>query len=136
MTRIVITIPGPPVAKGRPRMTRTGRAFTPAKTRAAEGYMRHAIAAQAGQPMLEGALDVSVTLIMPIPASWSQRKRQDAATGVLMPTNKPDADNLAKTICDAANGLLWKDDAQIVRLHISKVYGEKPGTVLSVELAA
>lgn len=133
---IVITIPGPPVAKGRPRMTRTGRAYTPAKTRAAEGYMRHAIAAQAGQPMLQGALDVSVIAMLPIPASWSKRKRADAAAGILRPTGKPDGDNLAKSICDAANGLLWADDGQIVCLTISKTYSEKPGTVLTVRTAA
>lgn len=117
-------------------MTRTGRAYTPAKTRAAEGYMRHAIAAQAGQPMLQGALDVSVIAMLPIPASWSKRKRADAAAGILRPTGKPDGDNLAKSICDAANGLLWADDGQIVCLTISKTYSEKPGTVLTVRTAA
>lgn len=135
MTRVVVTIPGPPVAKGRPRMTRTGRAFTPAKTRAAEGYMRHAIAAQAGQPMLEGALQVTVIAMLPIPASWSQRKRADAAAGIVRPIGKPDGDNLAKSVCDAANGLLWRDDGQIVSLHISKTYSDKPGTMLIVEPA-
>ena len=135
MTRIVITIPGAPVAKGRPRMTRTGRAYTPAKTRAAEGYMRHAIAAQAGQPMLEGALQVSVLAMLPIPASWSRKKQQDAAAGVLRPIGKPDGDNIAKSVCDAANGILWRDDGQIVSLHVSKTYSDKPGTMLVVELA-
>jgi Holliday junction resolvase RusA-like endonuclease len=135
VTRIVITIPGAPVAKGRPRMTRTGRAYTPAKTRAAEGYMRHAIAAQAGQPMLEGALQVSVLAMLPIPASWSRKKQQDAAAGVLRPIGKPDGDNIAKSVCDAANGILWRDDGQIVSLHVSKTYSDKPGTMLVVELA-
>jgi Holliday junction resolvase RusA-like endonuclease len=134
--RIVVTIPGAPVAKGRPRMTRTGRAYTPAKTRAAEGYMRHAISAQAGQPMLEGPLSVEVTAMLPIPASWSKAKQHAAQTGALRPTGKPDGDNLAKSICDAANGLLWKDDGQIVRLLVSKTYSSKPGTVLTVERAA
>ena len=134
--RIMITIPGPPVAKGRPRMTRQGRAYTPAKTRAAEGYMRHAISAQAGQPLLTGPLSVSVLAMLPIPASWPKHKRADAAAGVLRPTGKPDADNLAKSICDAANGLLWADDGQIVTLTASKTYSEKPGWLLIVEKAA
>jgi len=116
-------------------MTKQGRAYTPAKTRAAEGYMRHVISAQAGQPMLSGALAVTVTAMLPIPVSWSRRKREDAATGALRPTGKPDGDNLAKSICDAANGLLWADDGQIVHLTVSKVYSDKPGTVLTVEAA-
>ena len=135
MTRIVVTIPGAPVAKGRPRMARTGRAYTPAKTRAAEGYMRHAIAAQAGQPMLEGPLSVTVLAMLPIPASWPRKKQQDAAAGIVRPIGKPDGDNLAKSVCDAANGLLWRDDGQIVTLNVSKTYSDKPGTMLIVEPA-
>jgi Holliday junction resolvase RusA-like endonuclease len=133
--RIVVTIPGPPVAKGRPRMTRTGRAYTPARTRAAEGYMRHAISAQVGQPLLTGPLAVSVISILPIPASWPKKKQADAAASVIRPTGKPDADNLGKAVCDAANGLLWHDDGQIVVLTVTKAYGDKPGTVLMVEAA-
>ena len=133
MTRIVVTIPGAPVAKGRPRMTKQGRAYTPAKTHTTKGYMRHAIAAQAGQPLLQGALDVSVIAMLPIPASWSKRKRADAAAGILRPTGKPDGDNLAKSVCDAANGILWADDGQIVCLTVSKTYSEKPGTTIMVE---
>jgi Holliday junction resolvase RusA-like endonuclease len=34
-----------------------------------------------------------------------------------------DYDNLAKMIGDAGNGILWKDDAQIVRADISKILG-------------
>jgi Holliday junction resolvase RusA-like endonuclease len=134
--RITLTIPGPPVAKGRPRMTRAGRAYTPAKTRAAEGYLRHAISAQAGQPLLDGPLSVTVLAMLPIPASWSATKRKDAAAGIVRPTGKPDADNLAKSICDAANGLLWKDDGQIVSLTASKTYSERPGWFLVVEQQA
>jgi Holliday junction resolvase RusA-like endonuclease len=133
--RVLVTIPGPPIAKGRPRMTKTGRAYTPAKTRAAEGYMRHAIAAQVGQPMLEGPLAVTVLAILPIPKSWPRKRQDDAAAGIVRPTGKPDCDNLAKAVCDAANGLLWHDDSQIVALSVSKAYGGKPGTVLTVEVA-
>ena len=38
-----------------------------------------------------------------------------------------DIDNLAKGILDACNGVLWKDDSQIVDLHIRKfTTNEKP----------
>lgn len=33
------------------------------------------------------------------------------------------------------DGLLWADDGQIVHLTVSKVYSDKPGTVLTVEAA-
>ena len=41
---IDLTIPGVPVAKGRPRTTRTGHVFTPAKTRVAEKALRLTVA--------------------------------------------------------------------------------------------
>lgn len=40
----------------------------------------------------------------------------------IMPTKKPDCDNVAKMICDALNGLAYKDDAQIVNLNVLKAY--------------
>jgi Holliday junction resolvase RusA-like endonuclease len=42
---------------------------------------------------------------------------------------RPDGDNLLKAVQDAGNGLLWKDDSQIVVAKISKMYagaGEPP----------
>jgi Holliday junction resolvase RusA-like endonuclease len=42
----------------------------------------------------------------------------------LLPTsrNTSDVDNWAKMILDAGNGSLWKDDAQVVALEVSKVW--------------
>lgn len=38
-----------------------------------------------------------------------------------------DIDNLAKSILDACNGVIWKDDSQIVDLHIRKfITSENP----------
>ena len=42
--------------------------------------------------------------------------------GQRTPTKKPDADNIAKVVCDALNGVAYKDDTQIVSLHIKKSY--------------
>jgi len=41
---------------------------------------------------------------------------------------KPDCDNLAKSVCDALNGILWDDDRQICRLVVEKWYaaGDEP----------
>jgi Holliday junction resolvase RusA-like endonuclease len=35
-------------------------------------------------------------------------------------TTRPDADNLAKAVFDALNGILWADDSQIVNSTVSK----------------
>ena len=41
---------------------------------------------------------------------------------MLQPTLKPDADNIAKIICDGLNGIAYKDDKQIVSLTVLKVW--------------
>jgi Holliday junction resolvase RusA-like endonuclease len=36
---------------------------------------------------------------------------------------KPDIDNVAKCFLDAMNGIVYKDDSQVVSLHVTKEYG-------------
>lgn len=48
------------------------------------------------------------------------------------PTVKPDATKLFRSTEDALTGILWLDDAQIVRQAVSKSYGESPGAWITV----
>ena len=38
---------------------------------------------------------------------------------------KPDIDNLVKFVLDAANGVLFKDDSQVVRVLATKMYDDR-----------
>lgn len=131
---IRITVSGQPVAKGRVRFAKkTGHAFTPEKTVAYEG--RLALAAQEqmkGRAPLEGALAVTVTASLQIPASWSKTKRQRALDGWLRPLGRPDLDNYAK-ILDALNLIVWVDDSQIVDLRITKAYSPQPRLTIDID---
>lgn len=51
----------------------------------------------------------------------------------MLPTKKPDADNIVKIIADALNRAAYYDDAQIVRLSYSKVYDEVPHVDVMIE---
>lgn len=44
-----------------------------------------------------------------------------------------DADNLAKSIMDACNGVVWKDDAQIVSLTAEKIKSTVPRVEVEIE---
>lgn len=136
LTNVAFTVPGEPQGKGRPRATTRGgkaRVFTPAKTVAYEGLVAHAAQqAMAGHPPLEGALVVEVLTFRMPPASWSNRKKQEALIGAIRPTCKPDGDNIAKAIGDGGNGVVWQDDAQIVDWRIAKFYGATPGVRVNV----
>lgn len=137
---VSIHLPGPVRGKGRHRSriakARDGRSFianyADTATRSYEGMLRAAAAdAMDGRPPLDGPVLVKILAVFAVPASWSRRKRAEALDGITRPTVKPDGDNIMKC-CDALNGIVWRDDAQVVAWTGRKVYGERPG--LSVEV--
>lgn len=114
-------------------MRATGRVYTPAATRDYEDRIREeAVAAMGGRSLLDGAVEVGVVAIMPIPESWPRGKRNDAARGLLRPLSRPDADNFLKVACDALNGIVWRDDSQITDTQIRKRYGLEPALQIFV----
>ena len=104
---VAFTVPGQPVPKARPVVTRTGHTFTPTKTVRYEQAVR--LIAMAGRPLVtERPLKVEIRLF-----HGDARRR--------------DADNCAKAILDALNPrrgkrplppVVWLDDSQIVDLHV------------------
>ena len=46
--------------------------------------------------------------------------------GKINPTKKPDCDNIVKTICEALNGIAYKDYQQITLAQIRKKYACVP----------
>ena len=133
--KIEFFVPGAPVGKGRPRAVRRGAGvvmFTPEKTVGYEGLVAAtAAAALAGNALahqlLDGPLNAVLEMRFPVPASWSKAKRARALAGVEWHTSKPDADNVAKAILDACNGVVFRDDSQIVMLTATKEFSETPG---------
>ncbi len=125
--RIHFEIPGPPVAKGRPRaavIAGRPRLYTPAKTERYESRVAlFAQQAMAGRPPLDGAVHVEIVAWLAVPRSWSVKRRVLALTDKIHPAARPDVDNLAKAVLDGANGIVWRDDSQIVRLDVAKCYG-------------
>lgn len=55
-------------------------------------------------------------------------------SGALFPMKKPDLDNVMKIMCDALNGIAYKDDAQIVNAKICKRWSsEMPSVWVTIE---
>lgn len=137
MSTIRFTVPGQPIGKGRPRATTRGgsaRLYTPQRTRDYEGLIgMHGALAMAGRPPLVGPLAVVLDIRLQVPASWSRAKRADALAGRLLPTGKPDKDNVIKAIYDGLNGVCWVDDAQICEGVQRKRYADEPGVVVEIE---
>jgi Holliday junction resolvase RusA-like endonuclease len=130
---VTITIRGPAVAKGRPRFTRKGFAYTPAATRKYEAHGRLAAQhAMGDQPPLNGPVCLTAIVEIPIPASWSKRRRALAIASGICPTTRPDADNFLKSAMDAINGIVVADDSLIVKATVEKKYGLDPKLVLLI----
>lgn len=70
-----------------------------------------------------------VTFILPMPSSWSKKKR--AELNGRPHQQKPDVDNLTKSLLDA----LFEDDAHIWDVWVSKLWGET-GRIIIEELKA
>jgi Holliday junction resolvase RusA-like endonuclease len=78
----------------------------------------------AGRDPLTTPLTVYIYAAMGIPLSWSKAKRQAALEGDIYPA-RPDVDNIAKTVLDGMNGVIYADDAQVTYLKVTKKYAEE-----------
>lgn len=133
MDPVTITIPGAPKGKARARVTRAGRAFTPAETRNREAFVKMlAVAEMAGRPPIDGPCELVMRSVSEVPASWPKKRQAAALVGEVAPTSKPDLDNQIKLITDALNGVVYRDDAQLVRITAEKSFGPQALTVATI----
>lgn len=138
---ITLFIPGQPQGKGRARAFKTAGGhighYTPEKTRTYEGMIRtQAIETMGLNRPTKKPVALDLVINYPITMSWPRWKQAEALEGRLAPTVKPDADNCAKAVKDALNGVVWHDDCQVVILSVQKKYDPHPGVLVTVtELA-
>ena len=132
---VVIELSGAPVPKGRPRFGH-GRAYTPQRTRNYEQDLQwQAKLAMRGRLPFDGPIRVEVLAAFPIAASWPNAKKIRACAGTIRHTSRPDVDNLLKCVGDALNGIVWRDDSQIVIATIAKRYSDHPRLRIEVTTA-
>jgi len=124
---LTILIPGPPHAQGRPRaavINGHARLYAPAKSRNWKATAReHARAAmrRAGE-MLPFSSTVAVDWIAVCQRPRSTYRKR-SPRGRELRHQKPDADNIAKAILDAFNGVVFDDDSQVAVMSGCKLTG-------------
>lgn len=132
MGPVKFTVPGQPKGKARARTVRRGGgksfSYTPEGTVLYENLIKTCYLQDAGHVLFNDGqpLAVSITAFYEVPKSYSKKKKQEMLDGQLYPTKKPDIDNIAKCVLDALNKLAYRDDTQVVRLHMEKHYAEIP----------
>lgn len=105
-----------PVPWSRPRANfQTGAIFNSKPLRTYESLLRTHFVKKMNHGQLcafGGPLEIALSFYLQPP------KRKVRET----PCVKPDLDNLTKAVKDAGNGVLWKDDGQIIRIRAEKLY--------------
>lgn len=91
-----------------------------------ENLVKLEYASQCQCAYLEGAIEAEIIAFFSIPKSASKKKQKLMADGEVLHTKKCDADNLAKTILDALNGIAFHDDSQVSILKVVKRYAIVP----------
>lgn len=133
---INIIIPGEPVGKGRPRFVRIKgfvSTYTDKKTKDYETLVKVLYKKQYGNFSFgEKPLTVIIKCYFAIPKATNKTNRAKMIVNEIKHTKRPDADNLAKSILDALNGLAYDDDSQIVALNVEKGYSETPHTLVTI----
>jgi len=108
-------IPVAPKAKQRPRLARSGKAYTPKQTKFAEHVIRNYIRRQ-NPTKLEGPISITAEFIFKRPKSVTRNFH----------TVKPDVDNLLKLLLDGLQDKfgLFEDDKNIIHVAARKSYGD------------
>lgn len=121
MKYLNLTLDVEPCSASRPRVTRAGHAYY------AKPYQRFKAAAKAEIIKAMGrvsALRSHMLVTTPMQVEITIVATQPKCTKLPMP--KPDVDNYAKAVLDAATGIVWKDDWLVSLLKVSKHWAE-PG---------
>ena len=128
-------VPGKIIGKGRPRVnTETAIAYTPARTKDYEELIKqYFIIKHRGIEPLEGRICVTIKAFIGVPKSVSKKEKVEMLAGGISPTKKPDIDNIAKIVLDALNKLAFKDDNQVTKLYLEKMYAEEEKLYVRVE---
>lgn len=153
--RLKFVVPGEPQGKARPRFARRGRyvsTYTPKETQSYEALVRYcAVSARQKEKVRPISADMSLDIkaYFKIPKSYSKKRKDRCLKGDERPSKKPDSDNIAKIILDGLNPKmrlnhathkaenvqegLYRDDKQVVSLHVEKWYGEEPKVEIMAE---
>lgn len=86
-----------------------------------------------GRHVFDGPVSVGLYVFMPRPKTHSNSKGALKPSAPRWHTNKPDIDNLEKSVFDALTNMgVWTDDSQVCQVSKAKVYGARPGALIII----
>ena len=136
MLSYFVVVEGDPQGKGRPRFRRLGNfvsTYNDKKTQSYEALVKQSAKQAFGDTdILETPISLYLYIKLPIPKSYSKKRVEACLNGLEKPSKKPDIDNVAKAFLDAMNGVVYKDDTQVVALSARKRYSTDPGVLVVI----
>lgn len=114
---------GAPKPQGSKRaFVHNGRAVMTESNKAGHRDWRATVTAAAldamdGHQLLGGPLRVRLVFALPRPKSHPKTRRT-------WPIARPDIDKLTRAVLDSCTHVVWRDDSQVVDLHVAKVWAE------------
>lgn len=135
--RVKFKVLGEPKGKQRPRLCKIrGRSivYIPKQTTEYEQKIRVSYKRLLSEKIPKGTpLEVNITALFSIPKKFNKEQRQNALSGEIMPTKKPDSDNIIKIVLDALNDTAYFDDSQVCGINFFKRYGEKAQIIIEIK---
>jgi crossover junction endodeoxyribonuclease RusA len=133
-----LVVPGTPEPGGSKRHVGNGRIVDANpkvnQWRQLVGY--HALHQRNNRPLLEGPLQLTVRFYLARPKNHYGTGRNIAKirpSAPAYPTTRPDTTKLIRAVEDAMTGVLYHDDAQIVRQSAIRLYGDPPRVEIQVQ---
>ena len=127
------------VGKQRPRASSIGghaRIYTPKETMNYESLVKFSFLEKYPNFIPydnETAIKVKISAFKPIPKAYSKKKRQQALDDIIRPRTKPDLDNIAKSILDGLNQVVFEDDKSVVDLHVVSYYHQVEMVLVEID---
>lgn len=105
-----------------PGRAKDGRLFVRHTSTSYEKQLQSIIEKEYKGELLEGAVYVGLRFFLKRGKTVSRKT----------PFVRPDIDKLARAVLDALTGIVFRDDAQVVKLHCSKSYSDEASVLIIV----
>ena len=119
-----------PIPKGRPRLGKGGKVYTPNSTKVFEEICRLSYGNR--YYFDKEYISIKIVFKFKVPKSYSKKKYSEAIEGKIRPSTN-DIDNLSKSVFDGLNGKAWKDDRYIYRIEAEKIFADKDCIEVEIE---
>ena len=137
---IHFVIEGRPQPQGRPRAVRMGagvRMYDPPKSKAYKQMVSARVRSYMkinGIQTITEPLAIHLNFYFTPPKSYSKKRIRTIEAKEELFTKHLDLDNLVKAVTDGMNGVMYKDDSQIIGLTAGKHYGKKDYVDVKVQI--